>query len=79
VKRIYCEECDELVDFDIKKCSESYHVRDSERITIIADVAHCVQCNTKIFHQVYDAENLNRVYREYNKRVSKEDRIKIDE
>lgn len=78
MERIYCPKCDKLVQFDVKKCSEMYDVRKKKKIRITADVAHCRECGEKIFHELYDEENLRRVYRKYNELVSEEDRIDID-
>lgn len=67
MERLLCYQCGHLVPFERKSVEETYTVR-GEEISILADVSHCQECGTQIFHEDLDRENLNRVYAEFRKR-----------
>ena len=78
MKRVYCPKCDKLVDFTVKKTAESFKIRGKKNIHTVSDVVHCDECDEKLFHEIYDQENIRRVYIEYNKQVPEDERIELD-
>ena len=76
--KAFCCKCDDFVDCGVKKKEETYSVKGEVLIKSTSDVAHCSACNTEVFHEELDDENLKKVYQEYNKLVPKENRIQIN-
>ncbi|MCF8009153.1 MAG: type II toxin-antitoxin system MqsA family antitoxin [Halanaerobiales bacterium] len=64
---IYCEKCDDLVEYKVKSKKESYNIK-NENIEIKAKVAFCKECRTELFHQKLDKINQRKIFDIYRKR-----------
>lgn len=75
VDTIYCEKCDDFVEYEMKNKEETYTLK-GEEIQIEAKVAYCKECGKEIFHEELDKENQRKVfdiYRERHNLLSPED------
>src|SRR6056297_3399470 len=75
VDTIYCEKCDDFVEYEVKLKDEVYTVK-GEEIEIESKVAYCQECGEEIFHEELDKENQRKVfdiYRETHNLLSLED------
>ena len=64
---IYCDKCDEFVEYNIKEKNEKYNIK-NEEINIKAKVAYCKKCNTELFHEKLDKINQQNVFNNYRKK-----------
>ncbi len=75
VDTIYCEKCDDFVEYEVKRKDEIYTVK-GEEIEIESKVAYCQECGEEIFHEELDKENQRKffdIYRERYNLLSPED------
>ena len=64
MKKQYCECCAKEVNTSIKEVKEAYQVKDIE-IVIQSQIRFCVQCNTDLWDDGLDDENLKKAYQKY--------------
>ena len=67
VDTIYCEKCDDFVEYEVKNKEETYKVK-GEEIQIKAKVAFCKECGKELFHEELDKENQHKVFDIYRKK-----------
>ncbi|MBT1247335.1 MULTISPECIES: type II TA system antitoxin MqsA family protein [unclassified Thermosipho (in: thermotogales)] len=63
-KKLYCEKCDDLVDYKIKTKKEEHNIR-GDKIEIEARIAICKICGNELFEPYLENENLKALYRKY--------------
>jgi len=63
-KKLYCEKCDDIVDYEIITKKEIRSVRGGN-IEIEAKVAKCKKCGNELFDAYLENENLKKLYRVY--------------
>lgn len=62
----YCEVCDDLVDYYVKRKKEKYEIKD-EVVEIISNIAVCRNCGTELFDIDLEDDNLQRAYSIYDR------------
>jgi len=67
VDTIYCEKCDDFVEYKQKSKEETYTIK-NEKINIDAKVAYCKECGKEIFHEELDKKNQRKVFDIYRER-----------
>ena len=70
IDKLFCDKCDDFVEYDIESVKESRNILNQEEIEIDAKVAVCKNCKTKIFHEQLDSENQKRAFDKFRKVVS---------
>jgi putative zinc finger/helix-turn-helix YgiT family protein len=64
MKGTFCPNCEEWTDATLGVEKEVYNVR-GEPVEIEAEVTICQKCNTKVFDEEQDSQNLEKAYRYY--------------
>jgi putative zinc finger/helix-turn-helix YgiT family protein len=67
--RLYCEKCDNLVNYKIVKENEIFKVK-GENIEIISEKAICSECGECLYEPYLENENFKKAYSIYAKRNS---------
>lgn len=62
----YCEVCDDLVDYYVKKKKEKFDIKD-ETVEIISCIAVCRNCGNELFDIDLEDGNLLRAYAAYDR------------
>lgn len=65
--KIFCEFCDEFVEFDVKKRSEERKVL-GEKIEIESDIAVCKKCGEELFCSELDKKNQKIAFDKYREK-----------
>ena len=78
IKKLYCSNCDDLVDAQSKKKDEEYEVR-GEKFFIDADIFLCPKCKEELFDEETDSMNLEKVYNLYRQKYNLLTPIQIKE
>lgn len=60
----YCSSCDKEQNTEVRTIEEAYSVR-GENIKILADVRVCIQCNSPVFDEELDTNNIEKAYSIY--------------
>src|SRR5659263_618255 len=63
-KHMYCPECGEIREVEIREEKESYPVKNVQT-EVMAHVTYCKHCGEQIWNEELDEENLKLAYREY--------------
>jgi len=66
-KKIFCPVCKKDQDYEIRKETETYPVK-NEPVTIEANVTYCSVCGEKIWNQEIDDVNLKAAFRIYREK-----------
>ena len=66
-KILYCNQCDDFVQYEVIEEKETYNIMDKEEITINAKIAICEKCNNKLFHEEFDTQNQKKAFDIYRK------------
>lgn len=72
-KKVYCNECDEFVDYKVIEKEKEYNVLDKEKITINAQIPICNSCENEMFVEELAEKNRQEaydIYREKNNILS---------
>jgi putative zinc finger/helix-turn-helix YgiT family protein len=59
---IYCDICDEFVDFNTIMKEETYNIKDKDSVTIKSKIAVCNNCGNELFNEEYEKENQKKAY-----------------
>jgi len=68
IKKLFCNNCDDFVDYNIEKMKEKRVILDKAEIEIQANIAVCKKCNNELFHEILEKDNQNKAYKKYNKK-----------
>lgn len=64
-KQLYCEKCDDFVDYEIIERKEIYKVKGTDEIEIDAKIAVCIHCGSELFDIHLENENMKKAFRIY--------------
>lgn len=64
-KKLYCEKCEDFVDYKIMKKKDIYKVKGTDEIKIDAKIAFCSNCGSELFDIHLENENLKKAFRIY--------------
>jgi len=68
IDKLFCDKCDDFVEYDIESVKESRNILNQEEIEIDAKVAVCKKCKTKLFHEQLDTENQKRAFDKFREK-----------
>jgi putative zinc finger/helix-turn-helix YgiT family protein len=68
VDKLFCDKCDNFVEYDIESVKESRNILNQEEIEINAKVAVCKNCKTKLFHEKLDRENQKKAFDKFREK-----------
>ena len=68
INKLFCDKCDDFVEYDIESVKESRNILNQEEIEIDARVAVCKNCKTKLFHEQLDRENQKRSFDKFREK-----------
>ena len=68
IDKLFCDKCDDFVEYDIESVKESRNILNQEEIEIDAKVAVCKNCKTKLFHEQLDRENQKRAFDKFREK-----------
>ncbi|WP_044640820.1 type II TA system antitoxin MqsA family protein [Risungbinella massiliensis] len=64
MSRLYCHDCNEEVEYELKTGSFPIEVR-GKSITVEGTRAFCVNCESELFHPKFDMENQEKAFAQY--------------
>jgi putative zinc finger/helix-turn-helix YgiT family protein len=82
MEKLFCEKCDDFVEYDITKKEEIFNIMDKEEIVIKSKIAICEECKNELFHEKLEKENQRKafdIYRENNNLLYPEEIAEIRE
>jgi putative zinc finger/helix-turn-helix YgiT family protein len=62
MRKLYCEICNDFIEYNTIKKEETYNIKDKERVTIKSKIAVCNHCNNELFNEDYEEENQKKAY-----------------
>ena len=62
---IYCDKCDEFVEYNIIEKEEERNIMGKDNITIDSKIAICNHCGTELFHKELEEENQKKAFNLY--------------
>ena len=65
---LFCEECDDFVEYSIIEKEEAREVMGNEKISINSKIAVCNNCNNELFHEKLEEENQRKAFDIYRDR-----------
>lgn len=68
MKRVYCINCDRMVDYEVTEATKQFEVRDVQ-IEATVKEAHCKECGELLYVRELEVENDIAVYDAYKKAV----------
>lgn len=77
---LFCDVCDDFVNYNIITKEETFNILGKEEITIKSRIAVCEKCETELFHEELEEENQRKafdIYRENNNLLYPEEIIEI--
>lgn len=64
MNKVYCPVCDKMTEYEVQQLNEKHKVQ-GEEFTQLDNVVVCTVCGEKIFHEDYDQDNIERVYKKF--------------
>ena len=55
--KLFCDVCDDFVNYDIVTKEETFDILGKENITIKSEIAVCRKCETELFHEELEKKN----------------------
>lgn len=68
IDKLFCNKCDDFVEYDIESVKESRNILIQEEIEIDARVAVCKNCKTELFHKQLDRKNQKRTFDKFREK-----------
>jgi len=62
MKKLYCDICNDFVDYNTIMKEETYNIKDKDSVTINSKVAVCKICGNELFNEDYEKENQKKAY-----------------
>ncbi len=79
---LFCDNCDDFVDYNIITKEETYNILGKEDVTIKSKIAVCDKCGNELFYEDLEKENQRKafdIYRKNNNLLYPEEIIEIRE
>jgi putative zinc finger/helix-turn-helix YgiT family protein len=68
VDKLFCDKCDDFVEYDIESIRENRNILNQEEIEINAEVAVCKNCKTRLFNEKLDKKNQKRAFDKFREK-----------
>ena len=65
---IYCDKCDDFVEYNIVEKEEERNIMGKEKIKVHSRIAVCNKCGTELFHKELEEENQEKAFNIYRDR-----------
>lgn len=65
---IYCDKCDDFVEYNIVEKEEERNIMGKEKIKVHSRIAVCNKCSTELFHKELEEENQEKAFNIYRDR-----------